>query len=67
MEGDTVAMKEVKTGIQDDTYIQILSGLDNGENVVIGPYAAVSRKLDEGDTINIKEEDEDEEEDEDDE
>lgn len=62
MEGDTVAMKEVKTGIQDDTYIQILSGLENGENIVIGPYAAVSRKLEEGDTVNIKEEDEDEEE-----
>ncbi|MBK8563855.1 MAG: efflux RND transporter periplasmic adaptor subunit [Saprospiraceae bacterium] len=44
MPGDTVAQRTVKTGIQDDDYIQILEGLKEGEEVVIGPYAAVSRK-----------------------
>lgn len=55
---DTVTMKEVKTGIQDDEYIQILSGLEKGEKIVKGPYAAISNKLDDGDEIHEKEEEE---------
>ena len=54
--GETVAAKEVKTGIQDDTYIQILSGLNVGEQVVTGPYSAVSRKLNDGDKVTLKKE-----------
>ena len=46
--GDTLKMVEVKTGIQDDTFIQ-LEGLQEGEEIVIGPYDAVSRKLKSGD------------------
>ncbi len=52
MPGDTVAQRTVKTGIQDDDYIQILEGLKEGEEIVIGPYAAVSRKLESGSKIN---------------
>ncbi len=48
---DTVGMVEVKTGIQDDTYIQILSGLKEGQEIVVGPYTAISRKLKQGDQI----------------
>jgi HlyD family secretion protein len=43
--GDTVAMREVKTGIQDNDYIQVLNGLQEGEKVVTGPYSAIARKL----------------------
>ena len=39
---------EVKTAIQDNDYIQILTGLKEGEEVVVGPYATVSRKLKSG-------------------
>jgi HlyD family secretion protein len=46
--GDTLKMVEVKTGIQDDTFIEI-EGLQEGEEIVIGPYEAVSRKLKPGD------------------
>lgn len=53
--GDTVAMVEVTTGIQDDAYIQVLSGLTGDEEVVSGPYSAVSRKLESGDRYTIKE------------
>lgn len=49
--GDTVAMREVRTGIQDDTSIEIKSGLEAGEKVVSGPYSAVSRKLESGQHI----------------
>lgn len=49
--GDTVAMREVKTGIQDNDYIEIISGLQEGERVVTGPYSAIARKLKSGSRI----------------
>lgn len=49
--GDTVAVREVKSGIQDDTYIEIKSGLEEGEQIVSGPYSAVSRKLESGKAV----------------
>ena len=49
--GDSAKMIEVKTGIQDDSYIQVLSGLSSGDEVITGPYNAVSRKLDDGDVV----------------
>ncbi len=55
-EADTVRMAKVKTGIQDDSSIQILSGVEEGEEIVIGPYSAISKKLKEGDEIEIVEE-----------
>jgi HlyD family secretion protein len=55
MSGDTVKMVEVTTGIQDDEFIQILSGLEVDEDVVTGPYSAVSKKLKDGKTVRIKE------------
>ena len=36
---------EVDTGIADDMYIEIRSGLEGGERVITGPYSAVSRTL----------------------
>lgn len=36
---------EVKTGIQDNEYIEILSGLNKDEDVICGPYSAVSKIL----------------------
>jgi HlyD family secretion protein len=38
----------VTTGIQDDTYIQVLSGLKAGDEVVSAPYAAISKDLKDG-------------------
>ena len=52
---DTVQMLEVKTGLQDDAYIQIISGLEGGEEVVTGPYSAISKKLEDGDNFHRKE------------
>ncbi len=51
VQADTVDLRRVKTGIQDDTYIQILSGLEENEEVVAGPYTAISRELEEGDEV----------------
>lgn len=49
-----VKMVEVKTGIQDDSYIHITSGLQEGQEIVTGPYTAISRKLKDGDEIRSK-------------
>jgi HlyD family secretion protein len=55
MEGDTARMTEVKTGIQDNEYIQIISGIKEGEEVITGPYSTVSRKLKNGLAVTRKE------------
>ncbi|QNK62244.1 efflux RND transporter periplasmic adaptor subunit [Pedobacter sp. PAMC26386] len=39
---------EVTTGIQDDKYIQIKSGLKEGTEIVSGPYSTVQNKLKDG-------------------
>lgn len=52
--GDTVAMAEVKTGIQDDDYIEVLSGLELGQEVVSGPYNVIAKELDSGVEIRLK-------------
>ena len=57
-EADTVKMVEVTTGIQDDSYIQILSGLDEGSEIITAPYSAISRKLKNGEKIQKVKEDE---------
>ncbi len=41
----TVKQVLVTTGIQNDTNIQVLSGLKGGEEVVSGPYSAISKTL----------------------
>ncbi|HQW12740.1 MAG TPA: efflux RND transporter periplasmic adaptor subunit [Saprospiraceae bacterium] len=48
---DSVNMVRVKTGIQDDEFIQILEGLKAGDEIVTGPYSTVSRTLKQGDKI----------------
>ena len=49
----------VTTGIQDERYIQILSGIDSGMAVIQGPFDALSRKLEEGKSVEIKPDGED--------
>lgn len=44
-------MQAVKTGIQDNMYIQILEGLDTGQEVISAPYRAISRTLKDGDHV----------------
>jgi HlyD family secretion protein len=56
-EGEVVWGK-VKTGIQDNFNIEIISGVKEGDVIVSGPYDMVSRKLEDGDKVEVKEEDE---------
>ncbi len=50
-------LKVVKTGIQNEKYIEIVEGLSEGESVVIGPYATVNKLLKNGDAIKISKSD----------
>ena len=40
-----VKKQKVKTGIQDNTYIQILEGVSEKQEVVVYPYKAISKLL----------------------
>ncbi len=46
---------EIETGISDDNYIHVKSGLSGGEQVVSGSYKAISRELNDGSTVRIEE------------
>ncbi len=54
--GETVTMKKVETGIADNTFIEIRSGLQPGEEVVSGSYTAISRRLKDGAKVAIEKE-----------
>lgn len=43
----------VKSGIQDINYIEILNGLKEGEEVVTGPYNAISKTLKDGTKVKV--------------
>jgi len=43
--GSKAQMVKVTTGISDDTYMEIKSGVQPGDEVVSGSYSAISRKL----------------------
>lgn len=50
---DTVFMKVVETGIQNDRFIEITSGLSEGDKVVVAPFSAISKKLEDKSLIEI--------------
>ncbi len=49
--GGKATQREVKTGISDFENIEILSGLKPGEQIVSGPFIAVSKKLKNGELV----------------
>jgi HlyD family secretion protein len=46
--GNKAHMVKVTTGIADDSYMEIKSGIKPGDEVISGSYSAISRKLKEG-------------------
>lgn len=50
-EDGKAVQKEVETGISDFERIQIIEGVTEGQQVVSGPFLAVSKRLEDGDTI----------------
>jgi HlyD family secretion protein len=61
---DTVAMVDVFTGIQNDEFIHVVSGVEEGQKVVSAPYSAISKKLEDGSLVREKEKKDDKKEDE---
>jgi HlyD family secretion protein len=49
--GDSAKMIVVKTGIQDNQYIEIKEGLKGDEDIISAPFSAISRKLKDGKLI----------------
>jgi HlyD family secretion protein len=52
-EGDHVKMLPVKTGISDSDYFEIVSGLNEGQQIVSGGYKAISKDLEDGKKVKI--------------
>ena len=51
----TVKKFKVKTDIQDINYIEVLSGIKDGDMVITGPYSVVSKLLKEGTKVQVVE------------
>ncbi|MBI3137123.1 MAG: efflux RND transporter periplasmic adaptor subunit [Sphingobacteriales bacterium] len=49
----TVKKRVVKTGVQDINYIEVMTGLKEGEEVITAPYAAVSKDLKDGMKVTV--------------
>ncbi len=52
--GDKVKMQKVETGIADNTFIEIKSGVKSGDEIVSGSYTAISRRLKDGAKVAIE-------------
>jgi HlyD family secretion protein len=50
---DHAEARQVSTGIQSEDHIEILDGLDEGDQVVTGSYRAISRDLSDGAAVRI--------------
>ena len=63
--GDIAKLRVITTGIQDDSNIEITSGLNEGDDVITGPYNTVTKILKSGDKVESKVVDKKEEDEED--
>ena len=51
--GTMALARDVKTGIQDNVNIEILSGLKEGEEVIVQPFSAINKKLSDSTLIEV--------------
>ncbi|GGD83223.1 efflux RND transporter periplasmic adaptor subunit [Planktosalinus lacus] len=51
--GDEAKLKVIETGIQDSQYIEITKGIEEGDEVITGPYNTVTKSLKSGDKIEV--------------
>ena len=52
-DGKYALAKDVKTGIQDNNYIEVLSGVSENDRVISSPFSAISKKLADSTQIEI--------------
>ena len=53
----TVELRDVKTGMQDNKNIQVTTGLKEGEQVITAPYGAIARLLNDKMKVKVVEKD----------
>ncbi len=53
VENGKAVARQVETGIQSDDRIEILAGLEEGEEVVSGSYRAISKDLENGAVVRV--------------
>jgi HlyD family secretion protein len=58
VEGNSAVLKEIVTGASSDTDIEIISGVEQGDTIIIGPYRVLS-KLKDGQQVQFKIEEKD--------
>lgn len=56
VDGDLVQARQVKTGIQSETHIEIVEGVSEGESVVVGNFRAIAQDLQNGSKVKVKQE-----------
>jgi HlyD family secretion protein len=54
--GNKAQVAKVTTGISDDTYTEIKSGVQPGDEIISGSYSAISRKLKDGAKVTLDKE-----------
>ncbi len=52
-DGTHAFAKDVKTGIQDNNYIEITSGIKEGDQIISAPFSAISKKLSDSTLVQI--------------
>jgi HlyD family secretion protein len=52
-DGTRALAKDVKTGIQDNNYIEITSGIKENDQVVTAPFSAISKKLSDSTLVQV--------------
>jgi HlyD family secretion protein len=52
-----IEIRDVKTSLQDNKYLQVTAGLKDGEDVVIAPYGAIARTLKDKTKVKVVEKD----------
>jgi HlyD family secretion protein len=52
-DGKYALAKDVKTGIQDNSFIEILSGVNVNDRVISAPFSAISKKLSDSTLVEI--------------
>ncbi len=52
-DGERALAKDVITGIQDNSYIEIISGVAEGDRVISAPFSAISKKLSDSTLVEI--------------
>ena len=53
VDGNTAHLSEVKTGISSDTEIEIESGVEEGQEVICGPYKTLHKEMAEGQSVEV--------------